>query len=341
MERRMIQHVMSKLAKKEDLGREEARAAMGEIMSGDATPAQIASFLTALRLKGETVEEITGCAEAMREKATRVRTKHSKAIDTCGTGGDSAGTFNVSTAAAFVACGAGAVVAKHGNRAVSSRCGSADVLKELGVKIEDVSVERVEQCLDDVGIAFLFAPSLHRAMKYAAPVRRELGIRTVFNILGPLTNPAGASRQLIGVYDEELTVPIARVLKSLGTESALVVHGAGGFDEISTCGLTTVSEIRDGEVKNYLLDSSSMGFEKAAASDLAGGDVSENARILLDILEGKKGARRDIAVLNAAAAIYVAGLAPSIMEGVRKAEHSIDSGAARAKVAELVEATNR
>jgi anthranilate phosphoribosyltransferase len=336
----MIQHVISKLVRKENLEREETRAAMGEIMSGDATPAQIASFLTALRLKGETVEEITGCAEAMREKATRVRTKHARVIDTCGTGGDSAGTFNVSTAAAFIACGAGAVVAKHGNRAVSSKCGSADVLKELGVRIEDVPVEKVEQCLDEVGIAFLFAPSLHRAMKYAAPVRRELGIRTVFNILGPLTNPAGASRQLIGVYDGELTLPIARVLKALGTESALVVHGEGGFDEISTCGPTMVSEICDGEVENYLLDSSAMGFEKADAGDLSGGDVSENARILLDILEGKKGAHRDIAVLNAAAAIYVAGLAPSIMEGVKTAEHSIDSGAARAKLAGLVEATN-
>jgi anthranilate phosphoribosyltransferase len=337
----MIQHVISKLVKKEDLGREEACAAMGEIMSGDATPAQIASFLTALRLKGETVQEITGCAEAMREKATKVKTKHSTVVDTCGTGGDSAGTFNVSTAAAFVACGAGAIVAKHGNRAVSSRCGSADVLKELGVRIEDLPVEKVEQCLDDVGIAFLFAPSLHRAMKYAAPVRRELGIRTVFNILGPLTNPAGASRQLIGVYDEELTIPIAHVLRALGTERALVVHGGGGFDEISTCGLTKASEVCDGEVKNYVLDSSAIGFDKAAVSDLAGGDVSENARILRDILEGKKGARRDIAVLNAAAAIYVAGLAPSILEGVKMAEHSIDSGAARAKLAELVEATNR
>jgi anthranilate phosphoribosyltransferase len=337
----MIQHVISKLARKGDLEREEARAAMGEIMSGDATPAQIASFLTALRLKGETVGEITGCAEAMREKATRVRTKHARVIDTCGTGGDSAGTFNVSTAAAFIACGAGAVVAKHGNRAVSSRCGSADVLKELGVKIEDVPVEKVEQCLDEVGIAFLFAPSLHRAMKHAAPVRRELGIRTVFNILGPLTNPAGTTHQLIGVYDEELTFPIASVLKALGTESALVVHGAGGFDEISTCGPTTVSEICGGEVKNYVLDSSAMGFEKATASDLAGGDVSENARMLLGIFEGKKGARRDIAVLNAAAALYVSGLAPSIEEGIKVAEHSIDSGAASSKLAQLVEATNR
>jgi anthranilate phosphoribosyltransferase len=313
---------------------------MGEIMSGEATPAQIAGFLAAMRIKGETVDEVTGCAEAMREKATRVRTKHSVVIDTCGTGGDAVGTFNVSTAAAIVACGAGAAVAKHGNRAVSSRCGSADVLKALGVKIEDVPVQKVEQCLDEVGMAFLFAPSLHGAMKYAAPVRRELGIRTVFNILGPLTNPAHATRQLIGVYDEKLTSLVADVLKALGSERALVVHGAGGLDEISTCGPTKVSEIHNGEVKTYTLDSSDLGFHKASANDLTGGDAATNAQILLDVLEGKVGPQRDIVVLNSAAALYVSGLASSVEEGISVAENSIDSGAARSKLARLVEATN-
>lgn len=337
----MIQQVIAKLVDKKDLTREEARAAMGEIMSGEATTTQIAAFLTAMRLKGETVDEITGCAQAMREKATRVRTKHPVVIDTCGTGGDAVGTFNISTAAAFVACGAGAVVAKHGNRAVSSRCGSADVLKALGVQIEDVPVQKVEQCLDEVGMAFLFAPSLHGAMKYAAPVRRELGIRTVFNVLGPLTNPAGASCQVIGVYDEKLTSPIANVLNALGSERALVVHGAGGFDEISTCGTTKVSEICNGEVKSYTLESSDLGFRRALVNELVGGDVARNARILLEVLDKKRGPHRDIVVLNSAAALYVSGLASSVKEGINIAEESIESGKARSKLAQLVEATNR
>jgi anthranilate phosphoribosyltransferase len=336
----MIQQVIGKLADKKDLTREEARAAMGEIMSGEATSAQIAAFLTAMRLKGETVDEITGCAEAMREKATRVQTKHSVVIDTCGTGGDAVGTFNVSTAAALVACGAGAIVAKHGNRAVSSRCGSADVLRALGVKIENVPVQKVEKCLDEVGIAFLFAPSFHGAMKYAAPVRRELGIRTVFNILGPLTNPARASRQVIGVYDVKLTFPIANVLKALGSQKALVVHGAGGFDEISTCGPTEVSEICNGEVKSYTLDSSDLGFHKASVNDLSGGDATTNAKILLEVLEGKRGPHRDIVVLNSAAALFVSGLALTVEEGITLAESSIDGGTARSKLAQLVEVTN-
>ncbi|MGA9362805.1 MAG: anthranilate phosphoribosyltransferase [Bacteroidota bacterium] len=337
----MIQQVIARLANKEDLPRVEARAAMSEIMSGEATPAQIAAFLVALRLKGETMDEITGCAQAMREKATRVRTNHPVVVDTCGTGGDGTGSFNVSTGAAFVACGAGAIVAKHGNRAVSSRCGSADVLRALGVKVDEVPVEKVEQCLDEVGMAFLFAPSLHVAMKHAAPIRRELGIRTVFNILGPLTNPAGATRQLIGVYDEKLTSLIAGVLKALGSERALVVHGAGGLDEISTCGPTKVNEICNGEARTYTLDSSDLGIHKASTSDLMGGDAATNARILLDVLEGKRGPHRDIVVLNAAATLYVSGLASSVKEGIATAENSIDSGTARSKLAQLVEATNR
>lgn len=337
----MIQQVIAKLADRENITRDGARAAMDEIMSGEATSAQIAAFLTAMRLKGETVDEITGCAEAMRKKATKVKTKHPVVIDTCGTGGDAVGTFNVSTAAALVACGAGAVVAKHGNRAVSSRCGSADVLKALRVKVEEVDVEKVERCLDEIGMAFLFAPSLHGAMKYAAPVRRELGIRTVFNILGPLTNPAGASRQLIGVYEERLTPIIANVLKELGSEHALVVHGAGGFDEISTCGPTTVSEISNGEVKTYQLDQSEFGFQTASIDELIGGDAAMNARILLEVLEGKRGRRRDIVLLNSGAALTVSGLAKTLKEGITMAEVSIDSGAARAKLEQLVELTNQ
>ncbi len=337
----MIQQVIAKLADRENITRDEARAAMDEIMSGEATGAQIAAFLTAMRLKGETVDEITGCAEAMRKKATKVKTKHPVVIDTCGTGGDAVGTFNVSTAAALVACGAGAVVAKHGNRAVSSRCGSADVLKALRVKVEEVDVEIVERCLDEIGMAFLFAPSLHGAMKYAAPVRRELGIRTVFNILGPLANPAGASRQLIGVYEERLTPIIATVLKELGSEHALVVHGAGGFDEISTCGPTTVSEIFNGDVKTYWLDQSEFGFQRASVDELIGGDAAMNAKILLEVLEGKGGRRRDIVLLNSGAALTVSGLAKSIKEGIAMAEVSIDSGAARAKLEQLVELTNQ
>lgn len=337
----MIQQVIARLANKEDLPRADAQAAMSEIMSGEATPSQIAAFLVALRLKGETVEEITGCAQAMREKATRVRTRHPVVVDTCGTGGDMAGTFNVSTGAAIVACGSGAVVAKHGNRAVSSRCGSADVLRALGVKVDEVAVGKVEQCLDEVGMAFLFAPSLHVAMKHAAPTRKELGIRTVFNILGPLTNPAGATRQLLGVYDEKLSLLIAGVLKALGSERALVVHGAGGLDEISTCGPTKVNEICNGEVRTYTLDSLELGIQRASTSDLMGGDTAMNARILLDILEGKRGHHRDIVVLNAAATLYVSGLALSVKEGIAVAENSIDSGAARSKLAQLVEATTR
>ncbi len=336
----MIQQAIAKVVEKENLAREEAHAAMSEIMSGEATPVQIAAFLAALRMKGETVEEIVGCAEAMREKSTKVKTKHPVVIDTCGTGGDAVGTFNISTAAALVASGAGSIVAKHGNRAVSSRCGSADVLKALGVKVYDVSVEKVERCLDEVGMAFLFAPSLHGAMKHAAPVRRELGIRTVFNILGPLTNPAGAGRQLIGVYDQRLTATVAGVLKELGSKHALVVHGAGGFDEVSTCGPTRVSEIFDGEVKTYQLDPTEFGFQRASVRELLGGDAETNADILLGVLEGKRGARRDIVVLNSAAALYVSGLAASVKEGIAMAEDSIDSGKGKRKLDELVRVSN-
>jgi anthranilate phosphoribosyltransferase len=290
-------------------------------------------------MKGEVVAEIAGCAQAMREKSTKIETKHANVIDTCGTGGDSLGTFNISTAAAIVASGAGAVVAKHGNRAISSRCGSADVLKALGVNIE-IPKEKVEQCLDNVGIAFLFAPLMHGAMKYAAPVRRELGIRTVFNVLGPLTNPAGARRQVIGVFDRRLTELLARVLLDLGTERAMVVHGEGGLDEISTIGKTLVSELKDGVISSYEFHHSSVGISSGTLAEVAGGDAELNAGIIRDILDGKKNSQRNITVLNAGAAIYISGKVPTFLDGVKLAEESIDSQKAKKKLQELIDATN-
>ena len=335
----MIRDSIRKLIEKQDLSREEAYDAMTEIMTGNASEMLIAAFLTALRMKGEVVTEIAGCAQAMREKSTKIETKHVNVIDTCGTGGDSLGTFNISTAAAIVACGAGAVVAKHGNRAISSKCGSADVLTALGVDIE-IPKEKVEQCLDSVGIAFLFAPLMHGAMKYAAPVRRELGIRTVFNVLGPLTNPAGARRQVLGVFDKRLTELLARVLLDLGTERAMVVHGEGGLDEISTLGKTAISEVKDGSVTSYEFDHSSVGIPQGTLAEIVGGDAEANARIVRDILDGKKTPQRDITVLNAGAAIYVAGKAASFRDGVTLAKESIDSRRASKKLQELVDATN-
>ncbi|HTR81642.1 MAG TPA: anthranilate phosphoribosyltransferase [Bacteroidota bacterium] len=335
----MIRESIHKLIAHHDLSREEAYDTMSEIMSGNASEMLIASFLTALRLKGETVQEIAGCAQAMREKATKIESKRANVIDTCGTGGDSLGTFNISTAAAIVVSGAGTPVAKHGNRAISSKCGSADVLKALGVNIE-IPKEKVEQCLDEVGIAFLFAPIMHGAMKYAGPVRRELGIRTVFNILGPLTNPAGARRQLLGVFDGRLTEPLARVLLELGSERALVVHGEGGLDEISTLGKTIVSELKGGAVTTYEVHHSKFGIPASSLSDVAGGDAEFNARIVRDILNGKKGPQRDITVLNAGAALYAAESVPSIQEGIRQAEASIDKLEAKKKLEALVEFSN-
>jgi anthranilate phosphoribosyltransferase len=336
----MLPEVIQKLSDKHHLTTDEAYNAMNEIMSGKATEVQIAAFLVGLRLKGETIEEITGCARVMREKVTRVQTRHRTVIDTCGTGGDASGTFNISTAAAIVASAAGAVVAKHGNRAVSSRCGSADVLRALGVNI-DISPEEATRTLDEIGITFLFAPALHGAMKYAANVRRELGIRTIFNILGPLTNPAGAQRQVMGVYSPQLTETLASTLKELGSEHALVVHGEGGFDELSTLGVTKVSELKNGDVKTYEIHADELGFQRPDIVNLRGGDVDTNVAILQRILSGEKGAARDIVVLNSGAALLVAGETSSLDEGIRKAADAIDSGAARRKLKEWIEATNR
>lgn len=335
----MIIEAIHKVIEKNDLTKQESYECVMEIMSGKASEGSIASFLTALRMKGEVVPEISGAAMAMREMATKISTRHASIIDTCGTGGDGLGTFNISTAAAIVAASAGATVAKHGNRAISSKCGSADVLKALGVNIE-ISKDRVEQCLDDVGIAFLFAPMLHGAMKYATPVRKELGIRTMFNILGPLTNPAGARRQVLGVYRRGLTEVLANVLLDLGSERALVVHGTGGIDEISTMGETRISEIKNGSVSTYTFQLESVGIASTELSELAGGDVEKNKKIIEAVINGEKGAPRDIVVLNAGAGLYVAGVADSIKEGVRLSQNSIDNRAALKKLNSLIEFTN-
>lgn len=318
-----------------NLSESEAESVMEKIMSGQATPAQIGGFLVALRQKGETVEEVTGFARAMRHNAITISPRQNLLVDTCGTGGDGAHTFNISTTAAFVVAGAGLAVAKHGNRSVSSQCGSADVLESLGVNLA-LSPEGVAASIDKVGIGFLYAPRLHPAMKHAIGPRREMGVRTVFNILGPLTNPAGAQAQVLGVYDEELTEMMAQVLNSLGSRAAFVVHGAGGLDELSTIGPNRVSQLRDGQVQTYTLDPSEMGFSPATLSDLRGGDVEENASLTRKVLRGTRGPRRDVVLLNAAAALTAGGLAGDVPEGLSLAAKSIDSGAAQAKLEKLV-----
>lgn len=335
----MIQEAIRDLIAGADLGRARARAAMDQIMSGQATDAQIGAFLVALRIKGETLDEIAGCAEVMREKATPIATVRPDLIDTCGTGGDASGTFNISTAVAFVACGAGLAVAKHGNRSISSHCGSADVLAALGVHVE-AAPEKVGECIDEVGIGFLFAVALHGAMKHAIGPRRELATRTVFNILGPLTNPAGAKRQLLGAYDGALTEVLAGVLGELGSERALVVHGADGLDEITLTGPTQASELRDGQIRTRQIHPGDFGLQTASADALKGGDANYNARILRGVLDGQEGPQRDVVLLNAAAAIVVGGLAEDMTAGLELARASIDSGKARRALDRLVEVSN-
>jgi len=335
----MIKEAISKVIDGDNLTRDEAVATMNAIMDGSATPAQIGSFITAMRMKGETVDEITGFASVMREKATRVNCKADSVVDTCGTGGDGLHTFNISTACAFVAAGAGATVAKHGNRSVSSSCGSADVLKELGVNIE-ADVPTVERCLNEVGIGFLFAPLLHKAMKYAIGPRRELGVRTFFNILGPMTNPAGASSQLMGVYDGSLTEVIANVLKNLGCDRVFVVHGEDGEDEISITGPTRVSELRDGKVTTSTISPKDFGIPLGDIKEIIGGEAEQNARILQAVLDGEKGARRNAVILNAAAVVAAAGLADDLKAGVAIAADAIDSGKAKKKLDELIKCSN-
>lgn len=331
----MIRELIGRLAAGGRPTREEAREAMREIMSGEATPAQIAAYLTALRIRGETADVIAGSVEAMRERFTAIRAPHGRIVDTCGTGGDGAKTFNISTAAAFVAAGAGATVAKHGNRSVSSECGSADVLAALGVNLE-MSPERVERCLAATGIAFLFAPMLHPAMKHAIGPRREIGIRTVFNVLGPLSNPAGARRGVLGVYDAALTGLLAEAALALGAVRVFVVHGSDGLDEITLTGPTTVAEVVDGQVRRYEIRPEEFGLQRCGRQDLMGGDAQLNAGLLRHVLVGARSPRRDVVCLNAAAAIVAAGLAENLREGYERAVTAIESGAALAKLEALI-----
>ncbi len=335
----MIKEAIATVVRGDDLTEGEMMEAMEEIMEGRATPSQIGSFITALRMKGEIVDEITGAAKVMRAKAEKIELKDhpedETILDTCGTGGDSANTFNVSTATAFVAAGGGVKVAKHGNRSVSSQCGSADVLERLGLKL-DILPSDVERCIREVGIGFLFAPLFHGAMKYAAGPRREIGLRTIFNVLGPLTNPAGATAQLLGVYDLGLTEKMANVLGKLGTKEAFVVCGEGRFDEISICGTSKVSHLRDGDVTTFEMTPEEYGFKRATPDAINGGDASENARIILDILEGEHGPKRDIVLLNAGAAFVAAGLDNDLKAGIERANDAIDSGRAKEKLDSLI-----
>ncbi len=340
----MIRELIAKVVDKADLSELEMETAMDEIMSGEATPAQIGSFITALRLKGETVDEITGAARVMRKKATKVHVmplnaKQGIVLDVVGTGGDGAKTFNVSTATAFVAAGAGITVAKHGNRAVFSKCGAADVLENLGVNL-NISSSDVEKCINEIGIGFLFAPAFHGAMKYAAGPRKEIGIRSVFNLLGPLTNPAGATVLLLGVYDMGLTEKIAMVLSKLATREAFVVCGEGNMDEISTCGFTKISHVKDGDVKTFEITPEEVNLKRASIKDIEGGDTTENARIIRDILDGKQGPKRDMVLINASAAFVAAGYAKDFNEGIELGEEIIDSGRAKEKLEELIMFTN-
>ncbi len=336
----MIKEAISKVVLKDDLNEEEMQAVMEEIMTGAAMPSQIGSFLTALRMKGETVEEITGAARIMRNHARKIDAGTDRVLDTCGTGGDGAHTFNISTLTALAACAAGAKVAKHGNRSVSSKCGSADLLKELGVNIE-APPETVEKCLREIRIGFLFAPLLHGAMKHAIGPRREIAIRTIFNVLGPLTNPAGAEYQLLGVYSEALAPALAQVLARLGTKHALVVHGADGLDEVTTTTETLICEVRNGKVSSYRIRPQDFGITPAKPEALKGGEASVNRQIALDVLSGKKGECRDAVVLNAGCALYAADVAPGIKEGTKLADDALASGKAMKKLEQLKAATNQ
>jgi anthranilate phosphoribosyltransferase len=333
--------LLAQLMARQNLTREQARAAMEEILSGAATAPQIGAFIVALRMKGEVAEEVIGLAQAVRSRAAPVRPRnHDALVDTCGTGGDASGTFNISTATAFVAAGCGVRIAKHCNRSISSRTGGADVVEGLGINI-NLSPERMAACIDEVGIAFLFAPLLHSAWKYAQPVRRELRVRTVFNMLGPICNPANASMQVAGVYEKRLVRLVAHALAELGLKRGFVVHGSDGLDEITTTGETEIAEVREGKVRLFALCPEEVGLPRCKPEDLLGGDVAQNVRILLEILEGSKGPKRDIVLLNSAAALVAAGKAADFAEGVRQAADSIDTGAARRRLVQLTEFTNQ
>ncbi len=334
-----IQQAIAQLVGGANLTEQQMVDVMNQVMTGEATPIQVGAFLTALRIQGETVEEVTGAARVMREKALHVDAGDGCVLDTCGTGGDGKNTFNISTTVAFVVAAAGITVAKHGNRAVSSGSGSADVLGALGVNI-DVPKEMVERCLREVGIGFLFAPAMHGAMKYAAAPRREVGIRTIFNLLGPLTNPAGASRQLMGIYDGTLIEMVAQVLGNLGSERAMVVHGEEGLDEISLGGPTAVAEWKDGAVARYTLNPEDFGFEKQPASLLTAADPAECAAIVTAVLKGEPGPALDVVLLNSGAALCVGGRAENIADGIGLARERIDSGAAQGKLEHLIRLTH-
>ena len=326
---------LQRLLVSEDLTHAEMLDIMHQVMGGELTSAQIAGFLIALRIKGETVDEISAAAMVMRELATHVTIQdHAHLIDTCGTGGDGIHTFNVSTASAFVAAAAGAKVAKHGGRSVSSACGSADVLEALGINV-NLSPAQVAQCVNETGIGFMFAPNHHSAMRHAAPVRRELGVRTMFNLLGPLTNPAGAARQIMGVFHRDLTLMLAQALQQLGSKHVMVVHGADGMDEISFSGDTYVAELKDNQIREYVLHPSQFGFAPHAIEDIRVHNAAQAAEMLSNVLAGEQGPAREIVLLNAGAAIYVAGLADDMQQGIEQAKTMLDSGAAQMKLIQL------
>lgn len=336
----MIRDALAKLADRIDLSGPEAETVMSEVMDGAATPAQVAAYLMGLRQKGETVDEIVGSARAMRVRAARIRVGASIVVDTCGTGGDGANTFNVSTTAAFVVAGAGITVAKHGNRSVSSRSGSADVLSALGVNI-DLEPTRMADCIDEVGIGFLFAPLYSSAMKHCAGPRQEMGIRTILNVLGPLTNPAGAAHQVLGVYDAKWTDILGRVLLELGSQHCFVLHGMDGLDEITLSDRTKVSEGKGGVVSNYFMAPEEFGLHRVPRKEFAGGSPDDNARVTKEILQGKKGPKRDLVCLNAAPAMVAGQKAKTLQDGFRLAQHTIDSGAAAEKLDRLVSYTKK
>lgn len=335
----MIKEAVEKVKRRENLSEKETEAVFTEIMSGKVETERIASFLVALKEKKESVEEITGAARVMRKFAVKISPKEVRLLDTCGTGGDNADTFNISTVSAFVASGAGLYVAKHGNKAVSSKCGSADLLQELGVDI-DIDKEKIEKCINEIGIGFLFAPKLHLAMKYAMSARKMIKSRSIFNILGPLTNPAGAGYQILGVYDENLVKTLADVLMNLGSKGAMVLHGKDGLDEITTTEKTAIAELKNGKIRVYTITPEDFGIARAKKEDLRGGDTAFNAKAALGILKGENGPRRDIVLLNAAAAIYVTGFTDSIKSGLGKARDSVDSGRALEKLEKLKKFTN-
>ncbi len=335
----MIQESIAKIVEKQNLTQKETEEVMNEIMEGRATDAQISAFLVGLRMKGETIEEITACAKIMREKSNRINPKANFLVDTCGTGGDGSNTFNISTASAFAAAGAGVSVAKHGNKSVSSKSGSADVLQALGVNI-NLQPKDAEKCIEETRIGFMFAPLFHPAMKYAMNARKQMGIRTIFNILGPMTNPANAKSQIIGVYNPALIAEIAGALKNLGSRHVMVVNG-GGLDEISLSEKTKVCELKNGKIVAYDINPEDYGFELQPLSKIIGGTAEDNAKIIINVLKGEKSPKRDIVLLNAGAAIYTSGKAANLKDGIEAAKQSIDSGNALSKLEALKEFTNR